>query len=284
MKVEHLLEQERVEHNEIYAQQQDWLIQEALSWDRYYQQVSVPPHEGGSLYGFDHKIFLDSLLQILQKCDGQDVHILDYGCGTGALGIALATRGYKVSGFDLSDIGIKIAKEAAEKAGVTDRVNFSVANAQQLPYQDHSFDLVVGKAVLHHTIKYDGTHQELYRILKDGGTALFLEGGASNPLIALARTFTIQEELGDVPLTIPKVNNFAKEFKKVDIQGYFFLYMLKRFGYHSSDETKKDKGRNRIGKTWLFRTLLKIFLVFDQLFINKKISKLAGRYLIQLNK
>lgn len=284
MKVEHLLEQERIEHNEIYAQQQDWLIREALTWERYYQQMSIPPHQGGSLYGLDHKIFLDTLLQLLQEYEAQDIHILDYGCGTGALGIALASRGYKVSGFDLSDVGIKIAQEAAEKANVTDRVNFSVANAQQLPYENQSFDLVIGKAVLHHTIKYDGTDLELHRVLKDGGSALFLEGGASNPLIALARTFTIQEELGDVPLTIPKVKKFAESFKEIDIQGYFFLYMLKRFGYYSSDETAKDKGRNRIGRTWIFRTLLRLFLTFDRLFINKRINKLAGRYLIRLDK
>jgi len=284
MKLTHQLEQERIEHNEIYAQQQGWLVKKALTWDRYYQQMSIPPHQGGSLYGLDHKIFLDTLLQVLEEYQGQEIHILDYGCGTGALSIALATRGYKVSGFDLSDIGIQIANEAAKKAGVSEKAIFLVANAQQLPYADHSFDLVVGKAVLHHTIKYDDTNKELYRIMKNGGKAIFLEGGASNPLIASARNFTIQEELGDVPLTIKKVKAFAADFKEINVQGYFFLYMFKRFGYYSSDETLVDKGRNRIGKTLIFRFFLSIFLVFDRLFINKKINNLAGRYLIELNK
>ncbi|MEL6942553.1 MAG: hypothetical protein AAFO82_07785, partial [Bacteroidota bacterium] len=108
--------------------------------------------------------------------------------------------------------------------------------------------------------------------------------GASNPLIALARTFTIQEELGDVPLTIRKLKDFAIDFKEIDIQGYFFLYMFKRFGYSSSDETLPNQGRNQIGGSWIFRTILKLLLAFDQLFINKKITKLAGRYLILMKK
>lgn len=278
------LEQERLEHNAIYADQGERLLEQSLSWDDYYQQMCIPPHQGGTLYGLDHKIFFDFLLQSLEGIPKEEVRILDYGCGTGVLGIALASLGYQVAGFDLSDAGIEVAKTAAKKAKVDQQTEFVVANAQQLPFQDNSFDLVIGKAVLHHVVKYEGCGEELYRIMKPGAQAIFLEGAAGNPLIALARKFTIQEELGDVPLTSKIVDDFATDFEQVDIKGYFFLYMLKRLGYYSSDETLPGKGKNSFGRSFIFHWMLKLCLFFDQLFVNKKTLSLAGRYLIILKK
>jgi len=279
-----MLESERLEHNEIYDQQKNWLLEEALTWDRYYQRMCKPPHLGGTLYGLDHKILLDFLVETLQNYDPAQTRILDYGCGTGALAIALASKGYQVSGFDLSDKGIEIAQLAAQKAGVSNSTDFYTANAQQLPFENQQFDLVIGKAVLHHTIKYEGTEQELYRILKPGAKVIFFEGAASNPFISLARKFTLKEEFGDVPLTVKKVHHFARNFQKVNIRGYFFLYMFKRLGYYSSDESLADLGKNKLGRSFLFRWMLRLCLFFDRLFINEKVSETAGRYLIDLEK
>lgn len=282
--LEQTLENERLEHNEIYDGQKDWLLTAPLTWERYQKVMCQPPHLGGSLYGLDHQIFLNHLASVLQELPQTTMHILDYGCGNGALAIAIAARGFQVTGFDLSDKGIEIAKQAATVAGVADRTAFITANAQNLPFEDNTFDLVVGKAVLHHTIKYEGTAAELHRILKPNGRVLFFEGASTNPLILLARNFTIKEELGDVPLTTPKIKQFATAFSAVQIQGYFFLYMLKRFGYYSSNETLPDLGKNSIGKTSIFRFFLRLCLAFDQLFINNKVNRLAGRYLIELRK
>ena len=44
--------------------------------------------------------------------------ILDGGCGTGGHAIPLAERGYEVTGIDLSEEMINIAKEKASKTGV----------------------------------------------------------------------------------------------------------------------------------------------------------------------
>ena len=276
------LERERIEHNEIYDRQQSWILAEAVTWERYYQHMSRPPHEGGTLYGLDHQIFLDYLQRTVKA--SADLRVLDYGCGTGALGLALAERGLRVSGFDLSDRGIEIAQRAAVLSGLAERCHFVVANAQDLPFADNSFDFVVAKAVLHHTIKYPGTERELYRILKPGGKAIFFEGAASNPLISLARRFTIEEELGDVPLTIEGIQTFAESFSNVNIRGYFFCYMLKRLGYYASDESLPDRGRTRLGKTALFRTLLRLALAIDRALVNEKRTAWAGRYLIELTK
>ena len=284
MKSDPDLNAERIEHNRICERQKDWLLDTPLTWERYYHRMCLPPHAGGTLYGLDHKIFLDYLIEELERLKKTDLKILDYGCGTGALSIALADKGYQLEGFDLSDKGIEIAQKAAKKAGVENKTNFVVSNAQFLPYRDETFDLVIGKAVLHHTIKYDGTDRELYRILKKGGKAVFIEGAAGNPLIAAIRYFTIRKALGDTPLDLKRIARFAEKFSRHRVKGYFFLYMLKRFGYYSSDETLPGRGKNRLGEHPLFQRVLKACLTFDEHFINEKRPRISGRYLIEIQK
>ena len=43
--------------------------------------------------------------------NNENLKILDYACGTGILGIAVASLGHQVNGFDLSSQGVKVASE-----------------------------------------------------------------------------------------------------------------------------------------------------------------------------
>src|SRR5262245_55128507 len=68
--------------------------------------------------------------------------VLDVGCGTGTLAIAIAPRvgAGAVRGIDASPEMVAIAREKAKKAGAT--VDFEVALVEALPFPDASFDLV----------------------------------------------------------------------------------------------------------------------------------------------
>lgn len=66
--------------------------------------------------------------------------ILDIGCGTGRHAIELARRGYRVTGFDLSEAQLRLAREKAAKAGVV--VDFQRRDAT-LPHFDQEFDAVI---------------------------------------------------------------------------------------------------------------------------------------------
>ena len=76
--------------------------------------------------------------------------ILDVGCGKGFLlyGFTQAVPGVEVSGIDVSQYAIEHAKEE-----IRDRVQ--VANANKLPFEDQSFDLVVSINTLHNLYCYD---------------------------------------------------------------------------------------------------------------------------------
>jgi len=66
--------------------------------------------------------------------------ILDIGCGTGRHALELARRGYKVTGIDLSERQISIARQKAEKENLD--VKFARADARELDFKDE-FDLVI---------------------------------------------------------------------------------------------------------------------------------------------
>ncbi len=79
--------------------------------------------------------FLEKEINYHKNCS-----ILDVGCGTGRHAIELASRGYSVTGIDLSESMLKKAREKAVDSGVN--VDFKVADARKLPFENQ-FDLVI---------------------------------------------------------------------------------------------------------------------------------------------
>jgi ubiquinone/menaquinone biosynthesis C-methylase UbiE len=276
------LESEREEHNVLYAARSRSPLDQ-LNWKSYYA-THGPAHElGGEIYGLDVRMLMD-MIDVELRAQPQGIRILDYACGSGDFSVILAQRGYEVRGFDISDTGVDVARGLARRYEVDDKAEFVAASADNLPYGDGEFDLVIGKAVLHHIIKYPGTAAELHRVMKPGGRAIFCEGAASNPLIRFARSFTIIEELGDVPLTIAATRKWTAAYSETKIEGHFFLYMLKTLGYSWNED--KYRVQNALGKSALFRFFLRASLLLDRLIVTgKPWSKyLGGRIFIHFVK
>jgi len=80
----------------------------------------------------------------------------------------LAARG---SVTDLSPGMVAAALRNAERLGLD--VDGRVADAEQIPYDDATFDVVVGHAVLHHIPDLDAAFREVLRVLKPGGRFVF---------------------------------------------------------------------------------------------------------------
>jgi ubiquinone/menaquinone biosynthesis C-methylase UbiE len=106
-----------------------------------------------------------------------DAKILDAGCGTGLLTIALLKAldlPVRITAIDLSGSSIVTAKKAVEEnAGRADKVWFTQANVLALPFTDNSFDFVVTSGVLEYVPLREG-FGELSRVLKRGGYILHL--------------------------------------------------------------------------------------------------------------
>jgi 2-polyprenyl-3-methyl-5-hydroxy-6-metoxy-1,4-benzoquinol methylase len=118
--------------------------------------------------------------------DLTDRRILEYGCGLGRLSVLLARSGARVTAFDLSEASLEVARRRAVQNGVADRIAFHVASGEALPFGSGSFDLAIGKAILHHLAPEAGA-RELARVLAPGGRATFSEPLGTNPLVVFAR-------------------------------------------------------------------------------------------------
>ncbi|MEV0675249.1 class I SAM-dependent methyltransferase [Actinosynnema sp. NPDC050436] len=91
--------------------------------------------------------------------------ILDAGCGSGAVSVALRERGALVAGFDRS---AKMVEVARQRLGAD--ADLRVADLTgPLPYPDGAFDDVVAALVLHYLEDWTAPLAELRRILKPGG-------------------------------------------------------------------------------------------------------------------
>jgi ubiquinone/menaquinone biosynthesis C-methylase UbiE len=98
---------------------------------------------------------------------------LELGCGTGFFTLNLKLAGVLEQGHvtDLSPGMVEVAQRNARSLGF--EVAGQVADAERLPYDDNSFDLVVGHAVLHHIPDVELAFREVLRVLKPGGRFVF---------------------------------------------------------------------------------------------------------------
>lgn len=113
--------------------------------------------------------------------------VLEYGCGPGSQAFSLAKAGADVTAIDISDIAIEQTKEEAERQNV--KIECFVMDAEDLNFEDSSFDRVCGSGILHH-LDLDRCYPELKRVLKSGGTGIFFEPMGYNPVINLYRNMT----------------------------------------------------------------------------------------------
>lgn len=110
--------------------------------------------------------------------------ILDAGCGSGPLTLALRDRGAIVAGFDGSPAMIEIARDR-----LGDDVPLRVADlAEPLPFADDAFDDVIASLVLHYLEDWSGPLAEIRRVLRPGGRLIL---SVNHPLV---RVFTHPDE------------------------------------------------------------------------------------------
>jgi ubiquinone/menaquinone biosynthesis C-methylase UbiE len=101
-------------------------------------------------------------------------HVLEVAPGPGYLSIELAKRGqYEITGLDISQSFVKIARENARRESV--RVNFEHGNASDMPFPAESFDLILCRAAFKNFSRPVEAINEMHRVLRPGGRAVIMD-------------------------------------------------------------------------------------------------------------
>lgn len=95
--------------------------------------------------------------------------VLDVACGTGDMVLELLKQGADVTGVDLSEEMLAIAKRKVESG------KWKVADAEQLPFGDASFDAVTCAFGVRNFVHLEQGLNEMLRVLKPGGQLVVLE-------------------------------------------------------------------------------------------------------------
>jgi ubiquinone/menaquinone biosynthesis C-methylase UbiE len=110
--------------------------------------------------------------------------VLEVAPGPGYFAIELAKLGdYRITGLDISQTFVEIARANAAKASV--RVDFRRGNASSMPFDDETFDFLLCRAAFKNFSEPRHALEEMHRVLKPGGQALIIDlrGDASNESI-----------------------------------------------------------------------------------------------------
>lgn len=207
-----------------------------------------------------------SLLERLQGIRYRPQTILDLGCGTGYFAKSLKKLypAAKIIGLDKSSGMLTQAQVKEKEYGLTD-THWVCGYTENLPFNDHSFELIYSNLMLHWSNDFSKSLNEIRRILKPGGLLLFSMVGPdtlqelrycwstidNRPHVHL---FVDMHDLGDNLLQTPFIDPV------MDVEYFTLLYsealdLLKELKKLGVQNLAKDRQRGLTSKGTLKKLL-----------------------------
>lgn len=168
-------------------------------------------------YRFDKLAYLP---QVIDFAGFSGQRLVEIGCGIGTDLVRFARGGARVIGVDLSETAIRLARRNFEVQGFgADR--WAIADGSQLPLPDASVDVVYAHGVLQYAADPRGIVTEAQRVLRPGGTAIFMVYNRISWLMAMSRVMQVPLEHQDAPglrmYSIPEYRELLRGFRTVEI-------------------------------------------------------------------
>ena len=125
-----------------------------------------------------HRIWKDAMIAALNPRKDAAYKVLDVAGGTGDIAFRIVEASGRLAHATVLDINgsmLGVGAERAAKKGLSDNLTFVEANAEELPFEDNSFDAYTIAFGIRNVPRIDVALSEAYRVLKRGGRLLVLE-------------------------------------------------------------------------------------------------------------
>jgi len=168
-------------------------------------------------YRFDKLAYLP---KVIDFAGFKGRRLLEIGCGIGTDLVRFAKGGAIVCGVDLSETAIRMARRNLEVHGFSfDRL--AVADGSQLPLPDASVDVVYAHGVLQYSADPRAIVTEARRVLRPGGTAIFMVYNRVSWLMAMSKVTKVPLEHQDAPglrmYSIAEFEAMLRGFRTVEL-------------------------------------------------------------------
>jgi ubiquinone/menaquinone biosynthesis C-methylase UbiE len=193
-------------------------------WNGHIHDISVVKHPVGTREFFhdleEYRFSKQNYLPTFVNFSGyKDKKLLEVGCGVGIDLARFAKEGALVTGIDLSERAIQLARTNFAQRGVKGELR--VMDGEYLKFDSETFDMVYAHGVLPYTTSVTNMIGEIYRVLKPGGEAIIQSYNKRSWLYFLSKTGSIKLEHEESPafhtFTISEFKRLLKSFSRVEI-------------------------------------------------------------------
>lgn len=181
------------------------------------------------------------------------LRVLDIGCNHGYGTIALSESAAHVVGVDVSARAIEMASAERSAPNVT----YQLVDGMRLPFADAEFDMVTAFQVIEHVVDDKGFIQEISRVLRSPGTAIFTTPNSSirlDPGMRPWNKFHVREYTAQELQT-----QLAEEFSSVSVLGLTAPEPIYRLEYQRVNRAR-DRMRNSSAATQSLKEYVKALL------------------------
>jgi SAM-dependent methyltransferase len=167
-------------------------------------------------YRFDKLAYLP---QVVDFSSYRGQRLVEVGCGIGTDLVRFARGGARVLGIDLSETAVRLAQANLASHGAQGSV--VVGDGGRTPLADASVDVFYAHGVLQYAAEPRRIVDEALRVLRPGGTAIFMVYNRLSWLMALSRIMKVGLEHADAPVlelySIPEFERLIRGFRRTRI-------------------------------------------------------------------